>query len=143
MERTRVLAPKTIKNIRATLRRVLASAVEWEFIDKVLSLPKVNLLPVERIERAILVLPGHRVIWDRELATLYDVTTGNLNKAVSRNIERFPDDFMFQLSPDEVKNLIFHSGTSSWDAAFLQDWSQLPRRASFHRASLHPRRRLG
>jgi hypothetical protein len=64
VERTRVLAPKTIKNIRATLRRVLASAVEWEFIDKVLSLPKVNLLPVERIERAILVLRGHRVIWD-------------------------------------------------------------------------------
>jgi hypothetical protein len=73
-----------------------------------------NLLPVERIERTILVLRGHRVILDRELATLYDVTTGNLNKAVSRNIERFPDDFMFQLSPDEVKNLIFHSGTSSW-----------------------------
>ena len=62
----------------------------------------------------ILVLRGHKVILDKDLAALYGVTTGNLNKAVARNIERFPDDFMFQLSPDEMENLIFHSGTSSW-----------------------------
>ena len=73
-----------------------------------------SLVPVERIERAILVIRGHKVILDKELAALYGVTTGNLNKAVSRNIERFPEDFMFQLSPDEMQNLIFHSGTSSW-----------------------------
>ena len=41
--------------------------------------------------------------------------TGNLNKAVSRNIERFPEDFMFQLTKEEFKNLIFHLGTSSWN----------------------------
>lgn len=49
---------------------------------------------------------------DRDLAGLYGVATGNLNKAVSRNIERFPEDFMFQLTKEEFKNLIFHFGTS-------------------------------
>ena len=53
-------------------------------------MPDHGLVPVERIERVILVIRGHKVILDKELATLYDVTTGNLNKAVSRNIERFP-----------------------------------------------------
>jgi hypothetical protein len=77
-------------------------------------MPEHSLVPVERIERVILVLRGHKVILDKDLAALYGVTTGNLNKAVARNIERFPDDFMFQLSPDEMENLIFHSGTSSW-----------------------------
>lgn len=77
-------------------------------------MPENSLVPVEHIERVILVLRGHKVILDKDLAALYGVTTGNLNKAVARNIERFPDDFMFQLSPDEMENLIFHSGTSSW-----------------------------
>ena len=44
----------------------------------------------------------------------YDVTTGNLNKAVKRNLKRFPEDFMFQLTEAEFKNLIFQSGISSW-----------------------------
>ena len=51
---------------------------------------------------------------DRDLAQLYGVTTSNLNKAVRRNIERFPEDFMFQLSKEEFENLKFHFGTSSW-----------------------------
>lgn len=51
---------------------------------------------------------------DKDLATLYGVTTGNLNKAVSRNIDRFPDDFMTQLTDEEFKNLIFQFGISSW-----------------------------
>lgn len=51
---------------------------------------------------------------DRDLAELYGVTTGNLNKAVKRNIERFPDDFMFELTGGETKNLLFQNGTSSW-----------------------------
>ena len=51
---------------------------------------------------------------DKDLATLYGVTTGNLNKAVSRNIDRFPDDFMIQLTDEEFKNLIFQFGISSW-----------------------------
>jgi len=73
-----------------------------------------GLVPVERIERAIVVLRGHKVILDKDLAALYGVTTGNLNKAVGRNLERFPADFMFQLSAGEHVNLMFRSGTSSW-----------------------------
>lgn len=51
---------------------------------------------------------------DNDLAKLYGVTTGNLNKAVSRNLDRFPDDFMFQLSKAEFQNLMFQIGISSW-----------------------------
>ena len=50
---------------------------------------------------------------DYDLATLYGVETSNLNKAVKRNIERFPGDFMFQLTKGEWENLIFQNGTSS------------------------------
>ena len=57
---------------------------------------------------------GVKVMLDRDLAELYGVTTGNLNKAVSRNIARFPDDFMFQLTKEEFDNLIFQIGISSW-----------------------------
>lgn len=72
------------------------------------------LVPAERIERTILLIRGHKVILDRDLAELYGVTTGNLNKAVTRNIDRFPDDFMLQLTADEFHDLKFHLGTSSW-----------------------------
>ena len=53
-------------------------------------------------------------IFAQDLAEMYGVATGNLNKAVSRNIDRFPADFMFQLSKEELNNLKFHSGISSW-----------------------------
>lgn len=66
------------------------------------------------IEKKILSIRGHRVMLDRELAALYGVGTRDLNKAVSRNQERFPADFMFQLTQDEFENLMFQSGTSSW-----------------------------
>ena len=56
---------------------------------------------------------GRKIILDKDLAVMYDVTTANLNKAVKRNIDRFPDDFMFQLNTEEF-NLIFQNGTSSW-----------------------------
>lgn len=52
------------------------------------------------------------VMLDRDLASLYGVTTGNLNKAVKRNIERFPERFMFQLTEEEF--LMFQNGISSW-----------------------------
>ncbi len=70
--------------------------------------------PLERIERAILLIRGHKVMLDKDLAGLYGVTTTNLNKAASRNIDRFPPDFMLQLSKQEMNNLKFHFGTSSW-----------------------------
>ncbi|MDH4220983.1 MAG: ORF6N domain-containing protein, partial [Candidatus Aminicenantes bacterium] len=58
------------------------------------------LIPDERIEKTILLIRGQKVIIDADLAELYGVTTGNLNKAVKRNIDRFPNDFMFQLTPE-------------------------------------------
>ncbi len=73
-----------------------------------------SIMPSERIERGILLIRGEKVMLDKDLATLYGVSTSNLNKAVSRNIERFPADFMLQLSKEEHKNLKFHFGTSSW-----------------------------
>ena len=71
-------------------------------------------VPVERIERSILLVRGLKVILDRDLADLYGVTTSHLNRAVSRNIDRFPEDFMFRLTAGEFKNLKSHFGTSSW-----------------------------
>jgi hypothetical protein len=50
----------------------------------------------------------------RDLAELYGVSTGNLDKAVTRNLDRFPPDFMFRLTKDEFDNLKFHFGRSSW-----------------------------
>ena len=73
-----------------------------------------ELIPQEIIERRILLIRGHKVILDKDLAILHGVTTGNLNKAVSRNLDRFPDDFMFQLTKEEFKDLIFQNGISSW-----------------------------
>jgi hypothetical protein len=60
---------------------------------------------VERIERMIHFVRGERVMLDVDLAELYGVTTGALNQAVRRNADRFPDDFMFQLSKQELENL--------------------------------------
>jgi len=73
-----------------------------------------GLIPVERIERMILLIQGHKVLLDKDLAMLYGVTTGNLNRAVTRNQDRFPDDFMFRLTREEFHNLKFHFGISSW-----------------------------
>lgn len=64
---------------------------------------RTGLVPLERITRAILVLRGQRVILDRELAAIYGVTTKRLNEQVKRNAERFPEDFMFQLTPEETE----------------------------------------
>jgi len=71
-------------------------------------------ISIEAVATKILVVRGRRVMLDRDLAELYGVTTFNLNKAVKRNKERFPDDFMFMLSREEVKNLIFQIGIPSW-----------------------------
>ena len=57
------------------------------------------------IQNKIYEIRGQRVMLDRDLATLYGVTTSALNQAVKRNIKRFPDDFMFQLTNQEFANL--------------------------------------
>ena len=61
----------------------------------------VSIVPADRIERTILLIRGHKVMLDADLAGLYRVPTKVLNQAVKRNTERFPDDFMFQLTADE------------------------------------------
>lgn len=66
------------------------------------------------IESKIYEIRGQRVMLDKDLADLYAVETKNLNKAVKRNPDRFPPDFMFQLTEEEFKHLRFHFGTSSW-----------------------------
>jgi len=71
-------------------------------------------LPPERILHAIHVIRGHKVILDADLADLYDVQTKVLNQAVKRNIERFPKDFMFQLSKNQFEGLRSQIVTSSW-----------------------------
>jgi hypothetical protein len=72
-----------------------------------------TLLPVERIETVIFFVRGERVILDADIAALYGVEVKRVNEAVKRNFDRFPADFMFQLTPEEVKRLRFQSGTSN------------------------------
>jgi hypothetical protein len=62
-----------------------------------------SLIPPERIERSILLIRGQKVMLDRDLAYLYGVTTKVLNQAVKRHKDRFPEDFMFQLTMEEAK----------------------------------------
>jgi len=71
-----------------------------------------SLVPVERIERTIYLIRGEKVILDADLARLYGVTTARLNQQVSRNLERFPADFMFQLTAEEFKALMLQTATS-------------------------------
>ncbi|MDH6312824.1 phage regulator Rha-like protein [Parabacteroides sp. PFB2-10] len=70
-------------------------------------------MELQVIQSKIYQIRGLRVILDKDLAELYEVTTSNLNKAVKRNLDRFPSDFMFQLNNEEF-DLIFQNGTSSW-----------------------------
>jgi hypothetical protein len=72
-----------------------------------------TIIPAERIERAILLIRGQKVMLDRDLAALYGVAPGALNRAVKRNLGRFPTDFMFQLTSEEAQNLRCQTGISS------------------------------
>jgi hypothetical protein len=71
-------------------------------------------IPDEIIINKIYLIRGVKVMLDKDLAELYGVTTRDLNKAVHRNLKRFPDDFMYQLTKEEFSNLMFQFGTSSW-----------------------------
>ncbi|MCX6354805.1 MAG: ORF6N domain-containing protein [Candidatus Aureabacteria bacterium] len=71
-----------------------------------------ELIPRERIEQKILLIRGGKVILDADLARLYDVPTFRFNEAVKRNRERFPGDFMFQLTREEVSILISQNAMS-------------------------------
>lgn len=71
-----------------------------------------SLVPSERIEQSILLLRGQKVMLDSDLAALYGVTAKRLNEQVRRNVERFPEDFMFQLTDLETESLRSQFATS-------------------------------
>jgi hypothetical protein len=71
-----------------------------------------DIIAVQRIAQSIRWIRGHKVLLDSDLGALYGVTTGNLNKAVSRNRDRFPADFMFQVTAEDAEDLIFQIGRS-------------------------------
>ncbi len=68
-------------------------------------------IPIERITRAIVLVHGQKVMLDADLAALYGVETKALNRAVKRNIGRFPGDFMFQITAEEAERLRYQIGT--------------------------------
>lgn len=71
------------------------------------------IVPTEMIENKILLIRGKKVMMDHDLASLYDVETKSLNRAVKRNRDRFPEDFMFQLTKKEHDFLRCQFGTSN------------------------------
>lgn len=71
-------------------------------------------MDIQIIQKKIFEIRGHRVMLDKHLAELYNVSTKSLNLAVKRNKKRFPSDFMFQLTKEEFTNLRFQIETSSW-----------------------------
>lgn len=73
--------------------------------EQIKSHDKISIIPSEVISSKIYFIRGEKVMLDRDLASLYGVLTGNLNKAVKRNLKRFPEDFMFQLTKEEFDNL--------------------------------------
>lgn len=75
---------------------------------------KENLVPLERIERTIILIRNHKVILSADLAVLYGVEPRALIQAVKRNKDRFPEDFMFQLTREELVHLKSQIVTSSW-----------------------------
>ena len=78
-----------------------------------------NLLPQETIQSKILFLRGKRVILDQDLALLYEIENKMLKRAVKRNIDRFPEDFMFELIKDEYQSSELHKSS-------VQIFSQSP-----------------
>ncbi len=73
-----------------------------------------EIVPEKRIIRAIMVVRGEKVILDSDLAALYGAETRRLNEQLLRNIDKFPEDFMFQLTKEEFDNLKSQIATSSF-----------------------------
>ena len=81
-------------------------------------------LEQQDIENLIYVVRNRQVMFDRDLAKLYQVETGQLNRQVKRNIERFPSDFMFQLTKEEMAILKCQNGIASWETRKFQQNSE-------------------
>lgn len=73
-----------------------------------------NNIVVDIVATKILLIRGKRIMLDKDLAKLYEVETRQLTRQVRRNIDRFPEDFMFRLTKQEFQNLMCQFGTSSW-----------------------------
>ena len=73
-----------------------------------------DIIPVRRIAQAIFVLRGQKVILSQDLAALYGVAVGVLTQAMKRNTKRFPKDFVFQLTAEELRNMKSQIVISSW-----------------------------
>jgi phage regulator Rha-like protein len=73
-----------------------------------------HLIPHETIETSIFLIRGQKIMLSPHLAELYGIDTKYLNRAVKRNAKRFPEDFMFRLNQNEMKDLRCHFGTSRW-----------------------------
>ena len=93
------VVPLHAECVQRHLRRIMAKKNEIAKVDTT------TIQPVEQIESLILTIRGKQVILDRDLARLYGVETRVLNQAVQRNIERFPEDFMFQLTKEEMAEI--------------------------------------
>src|SRR5882672_7891184 len=87
-----------------------------------------ELIPIAQIQARIHIVRGRRVILDADLARFYGVGTRDLNKAVSRNLARFPEDFAFHLTREEIQNLMFQVGTSSSQASAHEDVKKTSRK---------------
>ena len=88
--------------------------------NKIAKAETASIQPVEQIESLIITVRGKQVILDRDLARLYGVETRRLNEQVRRNIERFPEDFMFKLTKEEFDNLRSQIATSNADPSDLR-----------------------
>ena len=87
-------------------------------------------IPRERIEQRIYLLRGEKVMLSTDLARLYQVAPRVLVQAVKRNADRFPEDFMFQLSSDEFRNLKSQIVTSNWVVSAGRRRTRLPSKVS-------------
>ena len=85
--------------------------------------PPDSVVPLERIENKIYLIRGQKVLLDTDLAELYGVSTRRLNEQVRRNLDRFPNDFAFVLTPKEFANLKSHFATSSWGGRRKLPWA--------------------
>jgi len=79
-----------------------------------------DLVPIERIQQSILIIRGQKVMLDRDLAVLYGVRTSAINQAVKRNRERFPDDFLFPLTREEILRISQFVTSSKTAYAFTE-----------------------
>jgi hypothetical protein len=97
-------------------------------------------IPMERITSKIHLIRGHKVMLDRDLAELYGVETKALKQAVRRNIVRFPEDFMFELTKDEFEILRSQIVTSSWGGRRYPPYAFAEQGMAMLSSVLHSRR---